>query len=322
MRPKCAALAVLALGTAATASAQQPSNPGNSSLHLYDNLDCAQPCFQTGLKQTECRSTDQQCMCQDEPFLQSVQGCVIASCPLKYTLEYQNITWTACDFPLHSGEPATRIVRVVVFTLLPTLSIVVRIVTKIARLSPCGLDDYTIMVAYKMVSKILLLAYTSLHMYLENNGAGRDLWTLSDHQITVYFKAFYALQTLYHACIDMVKASILFMYLRIFHLPDEKIRVALWITVGVNFLSGLSFILAGVFQCQPVSLAWTFWTGEATGRCVDIVLLALSHAGINIALDLWMLVLPATQVWGMNLAVRKKVAIMTMFSLGLLCVVA
>ncbi|GJD02198.1 CFEM domain-containing protein [Colletotrichum higginsianum] len=193
------------------------------------------------------------------------------------TPESQNITWTACDFPLHSGESATRIARIVIFTLLPTLSMVIRIITKLARLSTWGLDDYTIIVAY----------------------------------------AFYALQTLYHSCIDMIKASILFMYLRIFHLPDEKIRVALWITMGINILSGLSFIFVGLFQCQPISLAWTFWTGEATGKCVDIVLLALSHAGINIALDLWMLILPATQIWGMNLAVRKKVAIMAMFSLGL-----
>ncbi|KAK6226428.1 cfem domain-containing protein [Colletotrichum tabaci] len=302
MRPKWATLAVLSLGTAATAFAQQPSGPGNSNIYLHNNPDCA----------TECHTTDQQCLCQDEHFLQFVQGCVITSCPLKYALESQNITWTACDFPLHSGEPATRIARIVIFTLLPTLSMVIRIITKLARLSTWGLDDYTIIVAY-----ILLLAYTSLHMYLEHNGAGRDLWTLSDHQITVYFKAFYALQTLYHSCIDMVKASILFMYLRIFHLPDEKIRVALWITMGINILSGLSFIFVGLFQCQPISLAWTFWTGEATGKCVDIVLLALSHAGINITLDLWMLILPATQIWGMNLAVRKKVAIMAMFSLGL-----
>ncbi|GKT66038.1 CFEM domain-containing protein [Colletotrichum tofieldiae] len=115
----------------------------------------------------------------------------------------------------------------------------------------------------------------------------------------------------------MIKASILFMYLRIFHLPDEKIRIALWITMGINFMSGIIFIFVGLFQCQPVSLAWTFWTGEATGKCIDIVQLALSHAGINITLDLWMLILPATQIWGMNLARRKKIAIMGMFSLGL-----
>ncbi|OBR03459.1 LOW QUALITY PROTEIN: hypothetical protein CH63R_12586 [Colletotrichum higginsianum IMI 349063] len=41
MRPKWATLAVLTLGTAATAFAQQPSGPGNSSLYLHDNPDCA-----------------------------------------------------------------------------------------------------------------------------------------------------------------------------------------------------------------------------------------------------------------------------------------
>ncbi|KZL74541.1 cfem domain-containing protein [Colletotrichum incanum] len=300
MLPNWLTLLLLTLCTTTTTTiAQQLSLPDTPSLDLR-------------LNQTICDTADQTCLCHDDAFLKHVQGCVIMSCPLKYALESQNITWTACDFPLHDGAPATRVARIVVFISLPTLSIILRIITKFARLSPCGLDDYTIFVAY-----LLLVAYTSLHVYLEHNGAGRDLWTLTDDQITTYFKAFYALQTLYHSCIDMIKASILFMYLRIFHLPDEKIRIALWITMGINFMSGIIFIFVGLFQCQPVSLAWTFWTGEATGKCIDIVQLALSHAGINITLDLWMLVLPATQIWGMNLALRKKIAIMSMFSLGL-----
>ncbi|KAK7433675.1 CFEM domain-containing protein [Colletotrichum acutatum] len=227
--------------------------------------------------------------------------------------------------------------------MLPTLAIILRLITKFARLSPWGWDDYTIIVAY-----ILLVAYVSLHVFLEDNGAGRDLWTLSDSEITHFFKVFntcrfcadvlqsarlapgailadikplqgfYALQTLYHSCIDIIKASILFMYLRIFHLPGEKITIALWVTQVFNLMNGIIFIFVGLFQCNPVSLAWTFWTGDATGKCIDIVYLALAHAGVNIALDVWMLVLPLTQVWGMNLARRKKFAIMFMFSLGLL----
>ncbi|KAI8309824.1 Satratoxin biosynthesis SC1 cluster protein 4, partial [Colletotrichum sp. SAR11_59] len=130
----------------------------------------------------------------------------------------QNITWTACDFPLNDEVQATKIVRIVLFAILPTLSVILRVVTKFARLSPWGWDDYTILVSY-----VILLGYVSLHFYLEDNGAGKDLWTLNDLQIMNFFKAFYALQTLYHSCIDLIKASILFMYLRIFHLPGEKI---------------------------------------------------------------------------------------------------
>ncbi|KAF5484485.1 Satratoxin biosynthesis SC1 cluster protein 4 [Colletotrichum siamense] len=223
-----------------------------------------------------------------------------------------NITWTACDFPLNDEVQATKIVRIVLFAILPTLSVILRVVTKFARLSPWGWDDYTILVSY-----VILLGYVSLHFYLENNGAGKDLWTLNERQIMNFFKAFYALQVLYHSCIDLIKASILFMYLRIFHLPGEKVRIVLWVTLILNILNGLIFILVGLFQCQPISLAWKFWTGEVTGKCIDIVQLALAHAGINIALDVWMLIIPATQIWNMNLATKKKFAIMFMFGLGL-----
>ncbi|KAF6805962.1 CFEM domain-containing protein [Colletotrichum plurivorum] len=200
----------------------------------------------------------------------------------------------------------------VLFAVLPTLSIVLRMVVKVARLSTWGWDDYSILLAYA-----ILVTYVSMHFYLEDNGAGRDLFTLTDRQITNFFKGFYVLQHLYHSCIDLIKASILFMYLRIFHLPDEKIRIVLWITQGVNLTNGLIFIFVGVFQCQPISLAWTFWTGEATGKCIDIVKLALAHASINIGLDVWILILPLTQIWTMNLARKKKIGIIFMFSLGL-----
>ncbi|KAK1529309.1 CFEM domain-containing protein [Colletotrichum costaricense] len=309
-----------------TIFAQQPTLPDVPGLSLDDNPPCALPCLLGGLNQTNCPTNDQTCLCQDDDFIKFVEGCVVMSCPLKYAIITQNITWTACDFPLHNEVPATKVARIVLFAMLPTLAIILRLITKFARLSPWGWDDYTIIVAY-----IILVAYVSLHVFLEDNGAGRDLWTLSDSEITHFFKVFdacrvsadvissgfYALQTLYHSCIDIIKASILFMYLRIFHLPGEKITIALWVTQALNLMNGVIFIFVGLFQCNPVSLAWTFWTGDATGKCLNIVYLALAHAGINIALDVWMLILPLTQVWGMNLARRKKFAIMFMFSLGL-----
>ncbi|OLN97791.1 hypothetical protein CCHL11_02519 [Colletotrichum chlorophyti] len=290
------------------------------------------------IEQSACPANDQTCLCLDDGFIKNIEGCVLTSCPLKYALITQNITWTACDFPLHTHDYGTRIFRIILFIVLPTLSIVLRTVTKFARLSTWGWDDYTVFVAYVSENHLfweasrtlnngqrlswchtfLCTCFVSLRLHgVEHNGAGMDLWTLTTEQITNYFKAFYALQTLYHACIDVIKASILFMYLRIFHLPDEKIRITLWITQGVNLLSGLLFIFIGLFQCRPVSLAWTFWTGEATGKCIDIAQLGLAHACINIGLDVWILILPATQIWNMNLAMRKKLAIMFMFSLGL-----
>ncbi|KAL2279610.1 hypothetical protein FJTKL_13299 [Diaporthe vaccinii] len=45
--------------------------------------------------------------------------------------------------------------------------------------------------------------------------------------------------------------------------------------------------------------------------------MAWSHAIINIALDLWMLALPASQVWGLKMPLRRKIGVMIMFGLGI-----
>jgi len=314
MRLNCSSLLLLTLcTTAATTLAQRLLLPDTPGIDLKDNPDCALPCLLAGPNQTNCPTANQTCLCQNGEFLANVQSCVIQNCPLKYALESQNITWTACQFPLHKGVSNSRkAARIVMFILLPTLSIVLRVITKYARLGTWGPDDYTILGAY-----VPLLGYTCILAYLENHGAGRDLWTLNHGQIYTYFKCLYALQPIYHCCIDMIKASILFSYLRIFHLPDEKIRIALWVTMAINLMSGLAFMFVSMFQCQPVSLAWTRWTGETTGNCINFIYISMSHAGINIALDLGMLILPASQVWSMNLALRKKIAVMSMFSLGL-----
>ncbi|KAK2045663.1 hypothetical protein LZ31DRAFT_520436 [Colletotrichum somersetense] len=314
MRLNCPSLLLLTLcTTAATTLAERLMLPETPGIDLQDNPDCALPCLLASLKRSKCPTTNQTCLCQSNDFLDDVEDCVIASCSLNYALESQNITWAACHFPLHTGvTKARKVARIVLFVMLPTLSIVLRAITKFARLGPVGPDDYTIVAAY-----VVLVGYTSLHAYLEHNGAGKDLWTFNHEQIFLFFKIFYALQTLYHLCIDLIKVSIIFSYLRIFHLPDEKIRIVLWVTLVINLLTGLSFLFVSLFRCQPVSLAWTFWTGDAAGKCIDFTYISLSHAGINIALDLWMLTLPVTQIWSMNLARRKKFAVVAMFSLGL-----
>ncbi|KDN65040.1 putative CFEM domain-containing protein [Colletotrichum sublineola] len=238
--------------TASTTLAQRQFIPETSGIDLRDNPSCAVRITSNG---------------------HSDEGSLADG----LSLESQNITSTACAFPLHNGAAQTQIARIVVFVLLPTLSIVLRILVKYARLAPWGPDDYTIIAAYIL----------------------------------------YALRPLYYLCLDMIKASILFTFLRIFHLPDEKIRVALWVTMAINLLSGLVFTFVALFQCRPITLAWKFWTGEETGRCINMVNVSLGHAGLNIMLDIWMLILPATQILSMNLALRKKLAVMSMFSLGL-----
>ena len=68
----------------------------------------------------------------------------------------------------------------------------------------------------------------------------------------------------------------------------------------------------------PILLTTVLHSGEHVGRCINIYAMAWAHAIINIALDLWMLALPASQVWGLKMPFRRKLGVMVMFGLGIL----
>ncbi|KAI8292982.1 Ketoreductase azaE [Colletotrichum sp. SAR 10_98] len=128
---------------------------------------------------------------------------------------------------------------------------------------------------------------------------------------------FYVIQALYYSTIAFLKASILFMYLRIF--PGERFRTVLWGTQAFNLAIGVTFVLLGIFQCRPIHLAWTAWRGdsESQGTCMDVVITAMVYSAIQVGLDIWMLILPLTQILGLNMKWSKKFGLMFMFSLGL-----
>ncbi|KAK1673226.1 hypothetical protein BDP55DRAFT_227797 [Colletotrichum godetiae] len=125
------------------------------------------------------------------------------------------------------------------------------------------------------------------------------------------------MQALYHCTITLIKASILFLYLRLF--PFEWFRIALWGTQVFNLVIGVLFLLLGIFQCNPVHLAWTVWKHDSRsqGTCMSIVNIGIAHGAIQVGLDIWMIALPLLQVQSLNLKWEKKSSLVVMFSLGL-----
>lgn len=113
----------------------------------------------------------------------------------------------------------------------------------------------------------------------------------------------------------MIKISICFLYMRIFAHPTFQ-RV-MWATQAFNAAVIVAFLVVTCTQCRPLRTFWTSWDGVRVGQCINLNAGAYAHAWINIALDVWMLALPATQVWRLNMSLRKKLEVMLMFSFGM-----
>jgi glucan phosphoethanolaminetransferase (alkaline phosphatase superfamily) len=187
-----------------------------------------------------------------------------------------------------------------------------RFATKLFWKLPLGLDDlFILLVMCFAIPSITINSYG-----LAPNGMGRDIWTLTADQITHFGMFFYIMAILYFALQTTLKLSMLFFYLRIF--PTRNVRRLLWGTVAFTILFGLVFVFVAIFQCKPVNYFWTKWDGEHVGTCADVNAITVSSAAINIALDIWIMGVPLSQLKQMNLDWRKKIGVGMMFSVGVL----
>jgi hypothetical protein len=88
--------------------------------------------------------------------------------------------------------------------------------------------------------------------------------------------------------------------------------------VAFDVVFGLGFVLAALLQCRPISYNWTNWRKEGGGQCVDISAVAWANAAVSIALDVWMLCIPLSQLRDLKLHWKKKLGVAMMFCVGTL----
>lgn len=121
----------------------------------------------------------------------------------------------------------------------------------------------------------------------------------------------------YFIAVSLLKISFLLFYLRIFQ--SKRFRHLVWFLVAFNTFVTIAFIVTISLACKPLSYTWTGWDGEHRGTCgQNTAAMSLANGGINIMLDLVTLALPISQIWGLQMDTRRKVAVISMMSVGLL----
>jgi hypothetical protein len=200
----------------------------------------------------------------------------------------------------------------ITFGVLSGTVVLIRFLSKYFANSELGLDDYLIAVTLGtgIPSSVL-----TVHGVI-SNGLGRDIWTVTPRQITKFIHSFYAMEILYFAQVALLKLSLLFFYMRIF--PGPKIQRLLWATIIFDVVFGVVFVFIAIFQCRPINFYWKSWDGEHQGTCLNVNGLGWSNAVISIVLDVWMLALPISQLFRLQLHWKKKIGVAMMFIVGTL----
>ncbi|KAL8371689.1 hypothetical protein RB595_001476 [Gaeumannomyces hyphopodioides] len=195
---------------------------------------------------------------------------------------------------------------VVSVTVLAAVSVVLRIWSRHLKGQALWWDDY--MIVFSMIWNLVVVGFI-FAMYSQGMGLHADKVPMDN--IVMMAKFLVVAEILYAWNLGWSKLSLLLMYYRIFHVPFFK-RVA-W-AVGAFVMAWVVCItFLFIFICVPVE---KLWYPKLPGHCINQVGTWIANAASTLLTDVVILLLPAPQVWRLQLRLAEKIALTFAFGLG------
>ena len=177
------------------------------------------------------------------------------------------------------------------------------------------------------VVQTVSIGMTAMAFLEQQHGEGRDIWTVEFSEISEFLKFFLIFQFLYVIVLGLIKSSILFFFLRHFSSSSSRL-LAIQLSQMFNLFSTAAFATATMLQCYPLSYFWTGWDlanvaqFQERGTCFNTNALHYAHACINISLNIWLMIVPLTDlVWVRSVGEKqKKPGVILIFGMGILWV--
>ncbi|ROV92799.1 hypothetical protein VMCG_09090 [Cytospora schulzeri] len=148
------------------------------------------------------------------------------------------------------------------------------------------------------------------------NGLGHHLADLGPSQIAVQYKLLIAADITWLLGTVSAKLSMLYLYTRIFAISRAtKVGALILMLLVTSF--GIAFLVIFMTQCHPFDEPWNPVPG---GWCRNLVTQEYISCGLNLVLDLSVVILPMPVLWKLQMTTTRKLFITIMFSLGLVTV--
>ncbi|KXG51836.1 uncharacterized protein PGRI_092290 [Penicillium griseofulvum] len=165
-----------------------------------------------------------------------------------------------------------------------------------------------------VVLMIPLLIFNNLCV---NDGMGYHSYDInfsSMSQVTRLAIWYYLTRIFWLVMIYFIKMSILFLYLRIF----PEIPLFRYCVIGTMVFTTVAFIILvpmTIWQCVPIHVIWDLKREDA--RCLSISGVAYASAGVNIATDIAVFILPLPLLRTLRAPIAQKIGLYGLFGCGI-----
>ncbi|KAL6830272.1 hypothetical protein V8C40DRAFT_239939 [Trichoderma camerunense] len=283
-------------------------NPHPDSIHLPL---CALDCFTA-----TCSELDLSCICKSLAQQSQTFSCFQSSCNFSESLTTMNLTQTVCSAPARDRSGRFKTMNLALSSV--TLMIAgIRFISKylFSIRQGFGPDDWTLLAAGFIGIPCIAFNISGL----SSHGLGKDIWTLTPDDAASFARWFLAMEVLYVVIMTIVKISLSLFYLDLF--PGTTFRRVLWGTIIFNIAAGLSFVIGSLAQCVPLGLAWGQFSNSSHGHCIDMNSFGWANAAVNVATDLWLIVIPLFQLYKLDTQWRRKLSAAIMFMTGVIATI-
>lgn len=110
-----------------------------------------------------------------------------------------------------------------------------------------------------------------------------------------------------------LKLSMLALYTRIF--STRMLKNWSYVLMVIVACYGISFIVVFLTNCFPID---NLWNPQPGGWCHNPIYEEFASIGLNMVMDLAIVIMPMPALWGLNMPLRNKFFVSIMFSIGLM----
>ncbi|KAF5532601.1 hypothetical protein FPHYL_13755 [Fusarium phyllophilum] len=250
-------------------------------------------------------------MCDNPAFQTDVLNCVTGACTAEELQGFVHLEKQLCRMSMQDNRQEYRAV-IVVFATLSFFFVMLRVTAKIITKNTWGADD-----TWAVITFFILIPFTVFTLLAIQHGIGLATPLYTQNDLSHALKEIFILHHLYVCGLAAAKTSILFFYLRVFQ--GTTFRVLVWMTHVFNALSTIALLILGLTLGRAVTylLGDTEDTVSNIDKFSNSLKIVMAHCVVNLALDIWMLILPMTQLYNIGLKLNKKINVMAMFGLGI-----
>ncbi|KAF7674219.1 hypothetical protein GT037_007985 [Alternaria burnsii] len=214
----------------------------------------------------------------------------------------------------HDSRQPMFLITTGILILLSTVVVALRLYCRFYRVRNVGLDDY-----FMVAALFVTIGMAIMNGYHISWGTGQHLKYLDVPSMRIpTLKHFYFYQLVYPLALFLVKASILALYHRIFELVEFRYKV--WSVAAFVTVYTIVVLFVNAFECRPnPSQAWspTFPKG-----CNNLRATYFALGAINVLTDITIFLLPLKAFCSLQLDPRRRWALLGVFMIGGLAVIA